>query len=133
MDDQRAYVRRAKSGKFAGIWEIDCFFVPIPVDEGERPFFPKMFLIVDQSSGQILKHGLSNNTQMANDLADAFLALIEQAKLVPGEIWAAKEEVYVYLRQILRAFEPQAYLTDELPALEDVKDSMLDYFGVGMR
>lgn len=132
--DELRLTKAKKSAKgSAGIWEIDCFFAPIPVDEGERPFYPKMFLIVDQSSGQILKHGLSEKTQIANDLVDGFLALVEQLKFVPGEIWATNEEVYVYLRQVLQAFEPQAYLTDELPALEDAKDSMLHYFGAGMR
>ncbi len=132
--DELRLTKAKKSAKgSAGSWEIDCFFMPIPIDEGGRPFYPKMFLIVDQSSGQVLKHGLGDKTQIADDMAEAFLTLVEQLKYVPDEIWAVKEEVYVYLRQILRAFGPQAYLTDELPALEEAREGLLHYFGAGIR
>jgi hypothetical protein len=117
----------------AGVWEIDCFFAPMPIKEGVRPYYPMMCLIVDQETGQILRYGLSEKSGTANKIVEHLFSLIEQTQVVPKEIWVAQEEVFHYLRQILLAFEIQAYLTGELPALEEAREGMMDYFESGMR
>jgi len=127
-----AKAKKAAKGSGA-VWEIDCFFAPMPINEGGRPFFPKMYLIVDQSSGQILTYGLCEKAELPNELAEKFLTVIEQLKFIPGELWAADEEAFVYITQLIDAFGLQAYVTSELPALEEARESLMGYFEAGMR
>ncbi|WP_052835392.1 YecA family protein, partial [Syntrophaceticus schinkii] len=48
------------------VWEVDTFFAPFPVQEkkGERPYFPKTFLILDSKTGLILGH------EMVKDISE---------------------------------------------------------------
>ncbi|MGO4500760.1 hypothetical protein AB4114_33355 [Paenibacillus sp. 2RAB27] len=133
LDELRlAKAKRSLKG-IAGIWEIDCFFAPMPIDEGDRPFYPMMGLIVDQESEQILQYGLTEKFGIPDKIAGLLLELIEKAQVIPKEIGVCNEETFHYIRQILKAFEIKAYLTNVLPALEEAKEGMLDYFRSGRR
>ncbi|MFD0692604.1 DUF6930 domain-containing protein [Paenibacillus sp. GCM10027628] len=56
------------------------------------------------------------------------LEIIEQAQVIPKELWVCNEELFHYLRQILNVFEIEVYLTSELPALEEAREGMMDHF-----
>jgi hypothetical protein len=116
----------------AGIWEIDCFYAPVPVDEGGRPFYPMMYLIVEQATGQILQTKLCDKTRIANELTAGLLNLIEQTGAVPSEIWAVNEKVFMYTSQLLKVFGLQAFLTPELPSLQEARSSMMEFFHSGL-
>ncbi|OPH46929.1 hypothetical protein BC351_13470 [Paenibacillus ferrarius] len=124
-------IRLAKAKKmlkgFVGIWEVDCFFAYIPIDEGQRPYYPMMGLIVDQESEQILQFGLTEKSGIQGKMAGLFLEIIEKAQVVPKEIWVCREEIYHYLKQILISFEIQVCLKSELAAIEDARVEMMDY------
>jgi hypothetical protein len=132
IDELRLAKAKKLAQRSAGVWEIDCFFAPMPVHEGERPYFPMMCLIVDQGTGQILRFDLSEKSRVPNEVTNHLLVLVEQTRLVPAEIWAVNERILHYLSQILTAFDLQAYLTEELPALEEAKESMMKYLETGI-
>lgn len=123
-------IKRSLKG-YVGIWEIDCSYAPMPINEGDRPYYPMMGLIVDQESEQILRFGLSEKSGAPDKMVELFLEIIEQAQVIPKEIWFCSEELLHYLRQILNSFEIQAYLTSELPALQEAKEAMMDHFSGG--
>ena len=107
------------------VWEIDCSYVPIPLMEGERGVFPKLMMLVDQASGQILKAALSNRREIVQETVDSLLAVMESSTVIPSRIEALTEEAFRYVGPLLQYFEIEAYLTTELPALEEAKDSMM--------
>ncbi|MEC0228201.1 DUF7309 domain-containing protein [Paenibacillus alba] len=123
--------RLAKAKKllkgFVGIWEIDCFFSYVPIDEGQRPYYPMIGLIVDQESEQILQFGLTDQSGIQGKMAEFLLEMIERVQVVPKEVWVCREEVFHYLKQALISFEIQVYLKSELPAMEDARIEMMDY------
>ncbi|MFD2328624.1 DUF6930 domain-containing protein [Cohnella sp. GCM10020058] len=108
----------------AGVWEADSFHVPMPVQEGEKPFYPKMSLIVDQTSGQILKFALTRREEAAAETADNLLSLIEELKLLPREIWVGSEATGDALLPLAEALKLELMLAPKLPALSEAREAM---------
>ncbi|TDG00532.1 DUF7309 domain-containing protein [Paenibacillus piri] len=132
VDELRlAKIKRKLQGR-AGVWEIDCFYLPMPIKEkGERPYYPMACLIVDQGTGQILSFEFIEKSEIANKTAALFLNVVEQIGVLPDEIWAVNERVFMYMSQMLHAFDLQAFMTLELPALQEAKEGMIQYFENG--
>ncbi|OAS21350.1 DUF6930 domain-containing protein [Paenibacillus oryzisoli] len=128
-------LRLAKAKKtlkgYEGIWEIDCSYAPMPINEGNRPYYPMMGLIVDQESNQILGFGLSDKSETPDKIVGLLLDIIEKVHVVPKEIWICSEDLFHYLKQILVAFEIQVYLTSELPSLDEAKEEMMEHLTGG--
>ncbi len=74
------------------IWEIDFFYAPTPVLEGERPFFPYAIMIIDHDTGFILDMHLAETRPYQEEFLDKFLNCIETTSVIPLEILARKEE-----------------------------------------
>jgi hypothetical protein len=74
------------------IWEIDFFYAPTPVLEGERPFFPYAIMIIDHDTGFILDMHLAETRPYQEEFLDQFLNCIETTSVIPLEILARKEE-----------------------------------------
>ncbi|CEO88548.1 hypothetical protein SSCH_2060001 [Syntrophaceticus schinkii] len=78
------------------VWEVDTFFAPFPVQEkkGERPYFPKTFLILDSKTGLILGH------EMVKDISEegyhciqCLTDLMVDSK-IPSRILVERDETY---------------------------------------
>jgi len=74
------------------IWDIDFFYAPTPVLEGERPFFPYAIMIIDHDTGFILDMHLAETRSYQEEFLDQFLNCIETTSVIPLEILARKEE-----------------------------------------
>jgi len=74
------------------IWEIDFFYAPTPVLEGERPFFPYAIMIIDHDTGFILDMHLAETRSYQKEFLEKFLNCIETTSVIPLEILARKEE-----------------------------------------
>ena len=74
------------------IWEIDFFYAPTPVLEGERPFFPYAIMIMDHDTGFILDMHLAETRSYQKEFLEKFLNCIETTSVIPLEILARKEE-----------------------------------------
>lgn len=123
--DELRIVKALKGAKgISGIWEADSFYVPMPIQEGSRPFFPKMALIVDQSSGQILKFGLSKGDEAAAAMNEHLLTLIEELKAVPRELWVGSESAGDALLPLAEALKLELMFSPELPALSEAREAM---------
>ncbi|MBB3111476.1 hypothetical protein FHS18_003544 [Paenibacillus phyllosphaerae] len=113
-----------------GVWEIDCPFVPMPIKEDGKPYYPMAGLIVDQQTGQVLQFGLSKKTDAYIGVADKLLSLIDQFQVVPSQVWLADRELFFYLGHLLSNFGIEAILTDELPTLEEAREGIFRHLGV---
>nr|WP_146250135.1 hypothetical protein [Paenibacillus flagellatus] len=106
-------------------WEVDLFHAPIPVGEGERPYYPLMLLIVDGHSGQILHAGMFEPWGERPDIGYELLELAERVQAAPRQVWALGEEVLATLEPVLRGLKIRGVVTDELPALEEARLGIL--------
>lgn len=75
---------RRKSG---GVWEIDAFHSPAPVDGPERPYFPYTFLCVDHDSGMVLNSTLSEPSKWPSEFPNALLKTFETTMILPSALW----------------------------------------------
>lgn len=111
-----------------GIWETDSFFVPMPIQEEGRPFYPKMVLFVDQESGQILHFALSNREKASAEIVDALLTVIEKTKLLPGELWVGSKAAGEALLPLAEALKIVLRLSSQMPALTEAFDALQRQF-----
>lgn len=111
-----------------GVWEADSFYVAMPIQEGERPFYPKMTLIVDQSTGQILKFALSKGVEAAAAAAENLLKLVEEQRMLPSELWVGSEAAGDALLPLAEALKLELLWSPELPALSEARAAMEQRF-----
>ena len=73
-----------------GIWEIDAFYTPNPVDGDNRPFFPYTFLCADQSRVSFRDASWLNHRLWQPEFCKAFLEGHRKHKLLPKRIVGAE-------------------------------------------
>ncbi|MGG1551885.1 DUF7309 domain-containing protein [Paenibacillus ferrarius] len=128
LDEIRLTNAKKSLKGIVGEWEIDCFFAPMPIGEGDRPFYPKMCLIVDRQTGQIIQYGLSEKAAASAMLVEKFLETVEKFQVVPKAVLVSRDGVVNDLEPLLAKLDIEAYWTEVLPAVEEAKEGMLQHF-----
>ena len=109
------------------MWEIDAFFTPSPVDNGDRPFLPFTLLCAERDSGMILGTVLAEVKTWETEFVKAFFESVEQHKILPNKLSLRKEE----LRQLFAALAAQLgieiELTKKLTAVDRAKRGLLKF------
>ena len=124
---QLARIQKSVKGK-GGVWEMDAFFAPLPIDDKDRPFFPHFSLCVDQHSGLILRAELAKEAGSITDLTQELLTIISKHQLLPEAVYVHSEDAYIQLKAVLDRLHISLYRVDKLPLLEEIKDEMLEHF-----
>ncbi|MFD1178438.1 DUF6930 domain-containing protein [Paenibacillus puldeungensis] len=124
-------IRMAKAKRavqhIVGVWEVDSFFVPMPIHEEGRPFYPKMNLIADEASSQILHHGLTKQQEASPNLAEGLLKLIEEHKVVPSLLVSTNSKVLDELKPVIAGFGIHTQTVQETPSIEQFLQSMREH------
>ncbi len=129
LDEIRLMKIKKTYPKKTGIWEVDFFYTYTPVKEGEeRPYYPIIFLYVDNKSGLIIKGDLSSHSDYQSNFQKSFLNLIEDIKLLPKELMVKREEVYRLLEPIASYLGIRLVKVRSLLALEEVQMAMFETF-----
>jgi hypothetical protein len=114
--------------------EVDFFMFPAPVqDEGYRPYFPHMLLVVDAGSGMVLGSDLlalhpspeAMWGQVPENLADQLFAL----ELAPEKISVDSELLFDLLEPLASEAGLDLELSSSLPGLETARENLLQTFG----
>lgn len=123
MDELRMVkARRAVNGD-AGVWEVDSFFIPMPIEE-ERPFYPMMNVIADQETRQVLHYGLTQRIEASENLAEGLLTLIETHRVVPVRLVARHSTLLDELAPVIARFGLDSRIEPQLPAIEEFQQSV---------
>ena len=93
VDEVRIQRIRKTAKPTSMIWEIDFFYAPTPISEGERPYFPYAIMLIDRDSGFILDMHLAGGAVYKKEFLEKFLSCIEKMSILPLEILVRKEEV----------------------------------------
>ena len=114
--------------------EVDCFMFPAPVqDEGDRPYFPHMLLVVDAGSGMVLGSDLLTPHpsleamwgRVPENLADQLFAM----ELAPARISVDSELLFDLLQPLASEAGFGLELSPSLPGLESARETLLHTFG----
>ncbi len=111
-----------------GIWEVDFFYFPGGVKEGERPYYPCTLLLVDRGSGFVLNAHLAKPSKYSSEFMDKFLSTIENIQHLPKEVLAKKEEVFKLLEPITSRLGIKLRKVERLISLEEVRAGMFEFF-----
>jgi hypothetical protein len=114
--------------------EVDFFMFPAPVqDEGDRPYFPHMLLVVDAGSGMVLGSDLLTPHpsleamwgRVPENLADQLFAM----DLAPAKISVDSELLFDLLQPLASEAGFGLELSPSLPGLESARENLLNTFG----
>lgn len=124
VDELRMVKARRAVSADAGVWEVDSFFIPMPIEDEERPFYPTMNVIADQETGQILHYGLTKQAEASENLADGLLGLIETYRVMPMRLVARTSRVLDELASVIAGFGLVCSVEPQLPAIEEFQQSV---------
>jgi hypothetical protein len=127
IDEVRLQRIKKNSPAHHGIWEIDAFYTPAPVDGGNRPFFPYTLLCSDQSSGFILGTALAEPSTWQTEFPKTFLDSVEEHKLLPQQLSLRKEELRELFEPLANYLGIEVKLTKKLPAVDHAKRELLKF------
>ncbi|WP_150275670.1 DUF7309 domain-containing protein [Paenibacillus tepidiphilus] len=109
-------------------WEIGQFFLPAPVQDGGRPFYPEVLLIGDEATGMILHSAVKDKAAAFRKDASDFLDLLEQLGHRPQGIIFADEPLARLWLPLLESIGIEAFMAEGLPLLEDAMSGIRDSF-----
>ena len=130
-DELRLQRIKKREVRQAGIWEVDFSLMPMPIQEGHRPFFPLCLLIVDQSSGFVLKSHLEGKDRHGSEFQNQMPSAIEEISLLPQEIWVKRDEVYQLFEPLVSRLGLKMKRVKRLKELEHAQRSMKSFFRSG--
>ena len=126
-------LQRIKNRGFrqTGIWEVDFFQFPMPIQEGGRPFFPLCLLIVDHDSGFVFESHLESKDCHRPEFQNHMLSVIEKNAYLPQEMWVKRKEVSQLFEVLVSRLGLKIKMVKKLNELEHAKKSMDSYFSSG--
>lgn len=129
LDEVRIQRIKNNSQAHHGVWEIDAFYMPAPVDGRDRPFFPYTFLCADHDSAFILGTVLAEPSTWETEFPKTFLDNVEEHKLLPSKLSFRKEELKELFAPLATQLGIEVELTKKLPAVDRAKRGLLKFMG----
>ena len=130
-DELRLQRIKKREVRQVGIWEIDFSLVPIPIQEGHRPFYPLCLLVVDQASGFVLRSHLESKDRHGPEFQNQMLSAIEEISLLPQEVWVKRDEVFQLFEPLVSRLGLKMRRVKRLKELEHAQRSMESCFRSG--
>jgi len=110
------------------IWELDFFYSPFGINEGERPYFPFIFLIVDHDSQELINFHITNHTTYEREFFEKFLHTIQNDKYLPRSLLVKRAETHNLFSSIAQQLNIKIDLKNALASLEETQEDMFQYF-----
>lgn len=109
------------------VWEFDCAYADIPIQETGRPYFPQALFIVDSESGFIFGNHIAGPATYQQEFVDTLLDVMEKQKLLPREILVAKDEAAAMLESLLSKLEIKLTKAKKCREAEKARKSLEKY------
>ena len=114
--------------------EVDFFMFPAPVqDEGDRPYFPHMLLMVDAESGMILGSELlkpfPSQEAMWGSVPEDLADQLSGVGLLPEKVSVDSGLLFQLLEPLAGEVGFELELSPSLPGLDTVREDLFQTFG----
>jgi hypothetical protein len=126
IDELRIARIKSRARKENVAWEIDFFFGPFTVEEGERPFVPYVALYAVHKEHHILGFTIAKHSEFPQIFTDNFLGTLEQIGVLPETVMVRKDAAHDLLRPILDRLGVKLRRAKSLKAVDDAKNSLLN-------
>jgi hypothetical protein len=129
LDEVRVARIKKAIPRSPNVWEIGCFYAPgRVVEEGERPYFPRMTLCVDHDSTLVLCIHSSKPSRHREEFPKHIMGSIEKTGVIPHTILTGKEETLRMLAPVALALGIEEELSGDIPGLTEAVKSLFEYF-----
>jgi hypothetical protein len=119
---------KRNSKRTQGTWEIDSFYFPAPVAEGDRPYFPRTLLIADHVTELILHTHLAHPEGFLQEFQVALLKFIENNGVLPEQVLVCKAETKKLVEPLAGRLSIKLKMVGKLKAAEAFKAEMENQF-----
>lgn len=116
-----------------GIWEADCFYTPMVVEEKDRPFYPRTVLCADHESGFVLGSEVVEPSEWQSEFPKKMLQWIENHRVLPNELWLRKREAVEILEPLTSRLSIKVQLAKHLEAIDEAQTVLLEFISKDRR
>lgn len=111
-------------------WEVDApYFIDIPIMEKERPYVPRLLLIVDTETRFVFGVSIIKPTEYPQTFPDKFLDILEKNSMLPEKILVKSDEVFQLLYPITSFLGIKLEKVTKLNQLRTVLNEMQSILG----
>lgn len=132
LDELRMARIKGRTERVEDAWEVDFFFAPVMVDEGDRPFFPYVALYAVHKAYHILNFSIAEQRDFSEKFAHNFVEMLEKLKLLPKTIMVKNTTTYNFFRPITESLGISLKKVKNLPAVDDAKESFIHHLEQGL-
>ncbi|GIP35403.1 hypothetical protein [Paenibacillus sp. J2TS4] len=126
FDELRLRKLQKSLPKRLGVWELDYFYSPIPMRGKDKPYYPKMCLILDHTSGQILLNHLAETADDRSEFVEQWLEMMLRLQGRPYTLLVQRSEVMDCFGAAARVLNVRMERSPQLLYLEEVKMNLYD-------
>jgi len=126
IDELRLAKIKKNSQKSEHTWEVEFFYAPFVIHEGERPFYPYIALYSVHNNRYVVNFCLSSLTDYETRFLENFLELLEKIKMFPKTMMIRKQAVYDFFKPIADVLGISLKKVKHLPAFEDARVSLIN-------
>ncbi len=129
FDAERVKRIRATIDPTDGILEAGFFYSHMGIrgENGGRPYYPQIILLVDHRAGYIFNTTLAAPDEVAAKLTDAFMSVIEQLNMLPEEVQVDRDEAYQWLLPITKPLGIRLKKVKHLRAFDSAMQEFLSF------
>ena len=111
------------------ILEADINYAPTPVREDDRPYFPKVGILLDHHSGLAVSFEMMKDIQEEGyKCVDMLVNFIEQNRIMPAKLLVARMETYYLYLDVCEQLGLPIEMVEHLEYAEEFRKGMFDQF-----
>ena len=110
------------------IWEGDFFHLNNPVKEEGRPFYPRLFVWADVSSGLLLSQDMARPDDPITILRESLISAAREKGFFPGEIRIRRQEAYELLSPLAASLNIKLVRVRALRSIDRFRSMLSNYF-----
>jgi hypothetical protein len=129
VDELRLARIKTGSQRVEDSWEVDFFFAPFVVTEGERPSYPYAAFYAVHKAGYVLNFTLAQYVDFEGEFTSGFLDFLEKTKVLPKAIMVKKDAVYDFFKPVAEKLGIAMKKVKELKSIRNAMDSMANDMG----
>ena len=108
-------------------WELDRFYLPAPIHDRERPYFPEMVAIVDHDTGMGLNMGMLEPDAPQPLTADQLIDVLLSSGVKPRRILVKQDKLAILLGTFCEQIGIELRLLKVLPRISELRQGLLEF------
>lgn len=106
------------------MWITDIFYLPTPVNEGPRPFFGTMWLLIDGESLEIIGYEIFPPWEIEQGMQETFIRVIREQGYLPSQMAVHIEDNLPWFRDLCQGSDIELFWDKQMEFVDDIKMSL---------